>query len=57
MEQETTRRCRILSPRSPFSTTGESDHQTGLESSYIPVGGVMSSKAITDINYINCTFF
>ncbi|KAG2297865.1 hypothetical protein Bca4012_009051 [Brassica carinata] len=53
MEEETTRRCRILSPRSPFSSTGESDHQTGLELSYIPVGGVMPSKAITVINYIN----
>ncbi|KAG2276083.1 hypothetical protein Bca52824_058638 [Brassica carinata] len=48
MKEKTTRSYRILSPQSPFFTTGEPDHQTGLESSYITVGGVVPSEAIID---------
>jgi len=48
MEEETTWRCRILSPRSLFFSTGEPCHQTGLELSYITVGGVVPSEAIID---------
>ncbi|KAF3544711.1 hypothetical protein DY000_02004840 [Brassica cretica] len=48
MKEKTTRSCRILSPQSSFFTIGEPDHQTGLESSYITVGGVVPSEAIID---------
>ncbi|KAF2541785.1 hypothetical protein F2Q68_00031954 [Brassica cretica] len=49
MKKETTRSRRILSPQSPFFTTGEPCHQTVLESSYITVGGVVPSEAIIDV--------